>query len=202
MTELYDSKTDALAGGNYSISTGDELGLLSKYVQEGYSTRDANFYLTDNVNITTQGIDVEGAGWVPIGTTLNNHQGISTITYFRGNFDGCGYTVSGLYLVSDFIDMAGLFGQCWGSTIRNLGVAGEMLADDEVGGIVGRANSCTIENCWSSVIIQASTEVGGIVGYAHNSTINNCAAYGPLLHHQRRGREVRLCRAVKRLDLQ
>ncbi len=36
MTELYDSKTDALAGGNYSISTGDELGLLSKYVQEGY----------------------------------------------------------------------------------------------------------------------------------------------------------------------
>lgn len=180
MTELYDSKTDALAGGNYSISTGDELGLLSKYVQEGYSTRDANFYLTDNVNITTQGIDVEGAGWVPIGTTLNNHQGISTITYFRGNFDGCGYTVSGLYLVSDFIDMAGLFGQCWGSTIRNLGVAGEMLADDEVGGIVGRANSCTIENCWSSVIIQASTEVGGIVGYAHNSTINNCAAYGPL----------------------
>lgn len=83
MTELYDSKTDALAGGNYSISTGDELGLLSKYVQEGYSTRDANFYLTDNVNITTQGIDVEGAGWVPIGTTLNNHQGISTITYFR-----------------------------------------------------------------------------------------------------------------------
>ncbi len=180
MTELYDSKTDAIAGGNYSISTGDEMGLLSKYVQEGYSTKNANFYLTDDINIATQGIDVEGAGWVPIGTTLNNHQGIQTITYFRGNFDGCGYTVSGLYIVSDFIDMAGLFGQCWGSTIRNLGVAGEMLADDEVGGIVGRANSCTIENCWSSVIIQASTEVGGIVGYAHNSTISNCAAYGPL----------------------
>lgn len=180
MTELYESKADALPGGNYSISTGDELGLLSKYVQEGYSTKKANFYLTDNVNITTQGLDTEGAGWVPIGTTLNNHQGISTITYFRGNFDGCGYTVTGLYFVSDFIDMAGLFGQCWGSTIRNLGVAGEVLGDDEVGGIVGRANDCIIENCWSSVIIQASTEVGGIVGYAHNSTISNCAAYGPL----------------------
>ena len=180
MTELYDSKTDALAGGNYSISTGDELGLLSKYVQEGYSTKDANFYLTENVNIATQGIDTEGAGWVPIGTTLNNHQDISTITYFRGNFDGCGYTVTGLYFVSDFIDMAGLFGQCWGSTIRNVGVAGEALADDEVGGLVGRANDCVIENCWSSVIIQASTEVGGLVGYAHNSTISNCAVYGPL----------------------
>ena len=180
MTELYNSKSDALAGGNYSISTADEMGLLSKYVQEGYSTRKANFYLTDNINITTQGIDTEGAGWVPIGTTLNNHQGISTITYFRGNFDGCGYTVTGLYIVSDFIDMAGLFGQCWGSTIRNLGVAGEILGDDEVGGIVGRANDCVIENCWSSVIIQASTEVGGIVGYAHNSTISNCGAYGPL----------------------
>ncbi len=180
MTELYNSKSDALAGGNYSISTADEMGLLSKYVQEGYSTRKANFYLTDNINITTQGIDTEGAGWVPIGTTLNNHQGISTITYFRGNFDGCGYTVTGLYIVSDFIDMAGLFGQCWGSTIRNLGVAGEILGDDEIGGIVGRANDCVIENCWSSVIIQASTEVGGIVGYAHNSTISNCGAYGPL----------------------
>ncbi len=180
MTELYDSKTDALAGGNYSISSGDEMGLLSKYVQEGYSTKDANFYLTENINIATQGIDIEGAGWVPIGTTMNNHQGISTITYFRGNFDGCGYVISGLYIVSDFIDMAGLFGQCWGSTIKNVGVAGEMVADDEVGGIVGRANGCTIENCWSSVMIQASTEVGGIVGYAHNSTISNCAAYGPL----------------------
>ena len=180
MTELYNSKSDALAGGNYSISTADEMGLLSKYVQEGYSTRKANFYLTDNINITTQGIDTEGAGWVPIGTTLNNHQGISTITYFRGNFDGCGYTVTGLYIVSDYIDMAGLFGQCWGSTIRNLGVAGEILGDDEIGGIVGRANDCVIENCWSSVIIQASTEVGGIVGYAHNSTISNCGAYGPL----------------------
>ncbi len=180
MTELYNSKTDALSGGNYSISTADEMGLLSKYVQEGYATKGANFYLTDNINITTQGIDTEGAGWVPIGTTLNNHQGISTITYFRGNFDGCGYTVTGLYIVSDFIDMAGLFGQCWGSTIRNLGVAGEILGDDEVGGIVGRANECTIENCWSSVIIQASTEVGSIVGYAHNSTISNCGAYGPL----------------------
>lgn len=180
MTELYESKKDAISGGNYSISTGDEMGLLSKYVQEGFATKGANFYLTDNINIATQGIDTEGAGWVPIGTTLNNHQGISTITYFRGNFDGCGYVISGLYLVSDYIDMAGLFGQCWGSTIRNVGVAGEMLGDDEVGGIVGRANSCVIENCWSSVIIQASTEVGGIVGYAHNSTISNCAAYGPL----------------------
>ncbi|MCF0137210.1 MAG: S-layer homology domain-containing protein, partial [Oscillospiraceae bacterium] len=180
MTELYDSKTNAVSGGNYSISTGDELGLLSMYVQEGYSTRGANFYLTGDIDLTTQGIDIQGAGWTPIGTTINRDQGITTITYFRGNFDGCGYTITGLYIVSDFIDMAGLFGQCWGSTIKNVGVAGEILGDDEVGGIVGRANECTIVNCWSSVMIQASTEVGSICGYAKDTTIENCGCYGPL----------------------
>lgn len=181
MTELYESKADALPGGNYSISTGNELALLSDFVEEGYATKDANFYLTDNVNIANAGIDDAGAGWTPIGPSISIDFETTSLNYFRGNFDGCGYTVSGLYIVSDFLNFCGLFGRCNGSTIKNLGVAGEMLGDDECGGIVGHIINGQIINCWSSVSIQCSTELGGIAGYAKDTVIKNCASYGMLI---------------------
>lgn len=181
MTELYESKTDAQPGGNYSISTGKELALLSDFVEEGFETKDANFYLTDNVNIADAGIDDQGAGWTPIGPSISIDFGTTSLNYFRGNFDGCGYTVSGLYIVSDFLNFCGLFGRCDGSTIKNLGVAGEMLGDDECGGIVGHIINGQIINCWSSVSIQCSTELGGIAGYAKDTVIKNCASYGMLI---------------------
>lgn len=181
MTELYESKADAMPGGNYSISTGKELALLSDFVEEGFATKDANFYLTGNVNISDAGIDDVGAGWTPIGPSISIDFETTSLNYFRGNFDGCGYTVSGLYIVSDFLNFCGLFGRCNGSTIKNLGVAGEMLGDDECGGIVGHIINGQIINCWSSVSIQCSTELGGIAGYAKDTVIKNCASYGMLI---------------------
>ena len=178
MTELYESQADAKNGGNYSISTPDEMWLLSMFVEEGHSTKGANFYLTDDIYLTTQGTEHAGAGWVPIGTGISHDfQSASPYSFF-GNFDGCGFTVYGLYIVSDFLDFAGLFGRCRGSTIKNLGVCGEILGDDEVGGIVGRIEDGEIINCWSSVVIQASTEIGGITGHIVDSTVRNCANYG------------------------
>ena len=178
MTELYDSGEDAVSGGNYSISTGDEMWLLSMYVEEGHSTKDANFYLTTDIYLTNQGTEHTGAGWVPIGTGVSIDYEISSISRFCGDFDGCGFTVYGLYVVSDFLDFAGLFGRCKGSTIKNLGVCGEILGDDEVGGIAGRLEDGEIINCWSSVTIQASTEVGGIAGHIVDSRVENCSNYG------------------------
>ena len=181
MTELYDSKADAVNGGNYSISSGDEMSLLSLYVEEGYDTEGANFFLTDDIYLTTQGMDHAGAGFVPIGTGISIDFEITGTKRFLGDFDGCGYTVYGLYIVSDFLDFAGLFGRCKGSTIKNLGVCGDILGDDEVGGIVGRLEDGEIINCWSAVNIQCSTELGGIAGHIVDSKVENCACYGVLV---------------------
>lgn len=181
MTELYESKQNVVNGGNYSISTGDEMSLLSLYVEEGYDTKGANFFLTEDIYLTTQGIDHGGAGFTPIGTGISIDFEITGTKRFLGDFDGCGYTVYGLYIVSDFLDFAGLFGRCKGSTIKNLGVCGDILGDDEVGGIVGRLEDGKIINCWSAVNIQCSTELGGIAGHIIDSSIENCACYGMLV---------------------
>lgn len=181
MTELYESQLDAAPGGNYSISSGDEMTLLSMFVEEGHATKDANFYLTKDIFLTAQGSLHGGAGFVPIGTGISIDFEITSPYKFRGNFDGCGFIVYGLYVVSDFLDFTGLFGRCNGSTIKNLGVCGDILGDDEVGGIVGRLEDGKIINCWSSVNIQASTELGGIAGHIVDSTIENCASYGLLI---------------------
>ena len=181
MTQLYESKANVIKGANYSINSGEEMELLSRYVEDGYDTHDANFYLTNDIYLTTSGMDHAGAGWVPIGTGISIDFEITGTMPFYGDFDGCGYTVYGMYIVSDFLDFTGLFGRCKGSTIKNLGVCGDILGDDEVGGIVGRIEDGEIINCWSAVNIQCSTDLGGIAGHIIDSRIENCACYGILV---------------------
>ena len=182
MTELYESGIDGVAGGHYSISDGDELKYLSLYVQEGRLTKDVTFYLKDDVDITIQCWGNNAEGWLPIGSDFRIHDDYS-ITYgiFRGNFDGCGYTVSGLYIYNEKGDNVGLFGRVSGGTIKNLGVQGAMVAEIKCGGIVGEISNGIIENCWTAVSIQSESQTGGIAGTIDDTTITNCTAYGAML---------------------
>lgn len=181
MTELYESGEDVIAGGHYSISSGDELQLLALYVNEGHSTKDATFYLTKDIDITVQCLGNDAKGWLPIGCDYTVTD-LQTITRnFRGDFDGCGYTVSGLYIYDEKGDNVGLFGRVRGSTIKNLGVTGGIVGEYNCGGIVGDMDDGSIINCWSSVSIQSESETGGIAGRILNTTIENCATYGAYL---------------------
>ena len=181
MTELYDSGEDVLPGGHYSISSGDELALLAQYVKQNHATKDATFYLTKDIDISVQCLGNNSEGWLPIGCDARLQN--STVTYgiFRGNFDGCGYTVTGLYIYNEKGDNVGLFGQVRGSTIKNLGVVGAIVGEFNCGGIAGKVDDGTIENCWTAVSIQSESETGGIAGRIDNTTIINCASYGSLL---------------------
>ena len=181
MTELYESGVDALQGGHYSISTAKELQQLALFVKENHSTKNATFYLTKDIDISIRALGNDAEGWLPIGC---DHRITDTESYsyiFRGNFDGCGYTVSNLYIYDEKGDNVGLFGRVRDGVIKNLGVTGGIVGEYDCGGIVGKLDHSTIKNCWSAVSIQSESETGGIVGRADNSTIENCVSYGALL---------------------
>ena len=125
--------------------------------------------------------------WTPIGTYSHP---------FRGSFDGQGYTVSNLNVVSDSNKYIGFFGYIEGSTVKNLTVSGKITSTyidyGYIGGIVGyiyetyeTPKASLVEGCTNYVDITfVSGWAGGIVGSAENNneelTISNCINYGKI----------------------
>ena len=104
-------------------------------------------------------------------------------TIFKGHFDGDGHTISGYTIASN--NYAGLFGNMYGATVKNLKLKdvkyetsrGEML----LGALSGYAKNCTIENVTVENFTvtysgrsSSTAVIGGLVGEAENSTITNC----------------------------
>lgn len=181
MTELYNSGIDGIAGGHYSISSGDELEYLGKYVNSGHSTRNITFYLTTDVSIVLQSMGNDNEGWQPIGKDAKLTDGSTYFRAFRGTFDGCGFTVYGMFISKNEADEVGLFGQLQNATIKNVGVVGDIVAELKCGGICGEAEDSLIYNCWTAVNIQSEEETGGIAGEIHDTDIINCVGYGAIL---------------------
>ncbi len=158
----------------YTISTPAQLAYLADLV----STHSCNmsgktFTLTANLNLNDK-------DWTPIGIYGNER-------YFKGTFDGGGFTISGLYINnSDAYIYVGLFGYVYGATIKNLSVAGSVTsseADTYVGGVVGRdSEGSTITNCYSSVNVTGSSGsfacIGGVLGDGTDTFITNCYSSG------------------------
>ncbi len=128
----------------------------------------------------TANIDLSAHEWVPIG--IENYA-------FKGNFDGAGYSISGLKIGSESApnekySSAGLFGYVENATIKNLGVSGEIYTDasedssSNAGGFVGCVNTgsgaTTITNCYNLCTVSCRT-AGGFVGRAVGTlTMENC----------------------------
>lgn len=181
MTELYDSGADAVAGGHYSINSGAELKKLALYVKGNRATKDVTFYLTKDVDISVKALGNDSEGWLPIGCDYSVTESGSLTYVFNGTFDGCGYTVYGLYIYDEKGDNVGLFGRIRNAVIKNLGVIGGIVGEFNCGGIVGKSDSSTITNCWANVSIEAESETGGIVGRMDDTTVENCVSYGATL---------------------
>ena len=181
MTELYDSGIDAVAGGHYSINSGAELKKLALYVKGNHATKDVTFYLTKDVDISVKALGNDSDGWLPIGCDYSVLESGSLSYVFNGTFDGCGYTVYGLYIYNEMGDNVGLFGRIRNAVIKNLGVIGGIVGEFNCGGIAGKADNSTITNCWANVSIQSESETGGIAGRIDSTTIENCVSYGATL---------------------
>ena len=133
--------------------------------------------------------------WTPIGSGTASSNTNAAGNVFAGTFDGCGYTVSGIYTGTtdgkgNTDTVQGLFGIVSG-TVKNVTVSGCITGKIVVGGIAAHLEGGKIENCTNDAIVYADGgqtaksgeengvskggAVGGITGYAKNgSSVTNC----------------------------
>ena len=172
------------------------IGTLSAYAAPaGEGTEENPYQITSEEDLIwfsqlvdaelTDGTAQNTAAWAVLTNDIELTQEWNPIAdeyIFKGNFDGKGYTISGLNIninnESDD-DYAGLFGYNEG-TIKNVNVEGSITVTGKGGyvdaaGISG-ANYGTIESCTSNVTIDVEGEfdayIGGIAGYNVGSIIS------------------------------
>ena len=139
-------------------------------------------------------IDLSGEVWVPIGSSMYDHDAADAATKkFEGTFDGGGHTVSnlssaGYQLLSEDVGPSneysyGLFGYAYGANIKNVKLSGVAInacdapvdsrtaAGSGVAALVGyyvpkSGTPSTIENCHVlSGTVVASNNMGGLMGF-------------------------------------
>lgn len=120
--------------------------------------------------------------WDDASSMENNYTAIGTSNPFRGTFDGCGHTVSGIRIHKASDDNQGLFGYLVGARVKNVIVADAHITGRQaVGGIAGNLyndyNDAIIDSCVSfDVAVKAnSSYCGGIIG-----NLNDCYIFHSL----------------------
>ena len=187
---------DGTAENPYKISTAADLAGLSYLVYNNaveaadsmQSQSGSEYYIFSNAYFEqTANIDLSAHVWQPIGIYYDR-SGNFVGHYFSGNYDGAGFTVSGLNTPAgdtDAYSYQGLFGYVDGSSsdssssdsvvkyIQNLGITDSNIQGyNYVGGVVGYASSgsgtITITNCYNTGSVTGAYYVGGIAGSLSN----------------------------------
>jgi len=174
----FDGGDGLSAATAYEISTAEQLAWLVGQVN-GEATNaawaDKHYKLTNHIDLSVYGAANatfnDGKGWIPIGDTNDEP--------FKGQFDGDGHTVSGLY-INRTSELTGLFGHVESGTVQNLGlVNAEVSGEYCVGGVVGYVVNSTVQNCYTTGNVTGSKNVGGVVGLVdYSGTVQNCYATG------------------------
>ncbi|SDL45956.1 filamentous hemagglutinin family N-terminal domain-containing protein [Geoalkalibacter ferrihydriticus] len=113
-------------------------------------------------------VDSTSAGFVPIG---------DWIIPFKGNFDGLGRTVDGLFINRPDTNGVGLFGVAMDSSIANIGLTNvNVTGGDFVGGLAGGLFFSRIGGSYATGNVTGNDGVGGLVGALALSTISESYA--------------------------
>ncbi len=150
------------AASPYLITSGEELAGLASKVNTGSNYRDTYFKLTADIRLNKDST----RAWTPIGSQSRP---------FRGNFDGNGYTISGLYIYDENGADIGLFGSIGvGGAVSNLGFIGGFVMGKRYVGTVAGYNTGLIENCWSDGQIFCLKEYGGGIVGSNDGAVVDC----------------------------
>ena len=163
-----------ISGDPYLIGTPEELAGMAERINAGYDQNayfklTADILLNDGGEVFSENLMGKNA-WTPIGKDYNEH--------FRGNFDGDGHTISGIYINTSVNNM-GLFGETH-AKIYDVRIEDSFIKGAHcVGGLVGKVNSYqNIDNCYSNATVIGEGSVGGIAGSSNYLTISNCINEG------------------------
>ncbi len=179
---------------NFVVPTNPTLKLT--YIKYNKSDNIFDVYdATDIQNLANDATNLQKAGITP---DYRQHNNISMVVngslsivwiqssfVFSGTYDGGGYTISDLMILST--TNGGLFGQLDGATIKSLNIERvNAITESEKGGIIAsKAVNSTIEDVTISGIYTVNTpdndvKVGFVVGETSNTVINGVVAVGYL----------------------
>src|SRR6056297_153763 len=106
------------------------------WIAENTVRWDYYYQQTANINASTTTTWFSGEGWSPIGNTS---------TAFTGNYDGGGYTISGLFINRPGLTNQGLFGKISSGYVANLGMDGaDITGSSSSGCVVGYLTSSSV----------------------------------------------------------
>ncbi len=146
--------------GVYIIRNGYNMAWLANQVNNGNQTLNAK--LANNITLS----DME---WTPAG-------GNSAAKGYKGQFDGQGYTISGLNIDATTTYQA-LFGYVNGGAISNLTVEGTVTSTaNYAAGIAAYLSGATMTNCVNRVEVNGASYAAGITAATTgNTSIDRCA---------------------------
>ena len=173
----------------YIINNPQNLDLLAQRVKEGNTYEGKYFRLANNIaySYTTAWNDTASVenNYVPIGD--NKH-------YFKGDFDGNGYAISGIRITktskADEDSELGIFGRVdKGGHIHDVILADTRITgQDNVAGIVGAIMNGKITNCHVAATVNIHSvnttfiNHAGIAGLSGMSTISHCTSAVVMTH--------------------
>ena len=166
----------------YLISSALQLKTLADEVNNGDNKKGKYYLLTND-------IDLIGYNWIPIG----NDQNVNTRYGFSGIFNGNGYVIRNLYINSNTLTQAGLFGKYFNGTLMNLGIEDGSItttaANSEAGAFIGFAedpdqtetSKAVIINSYARIPCQATKASAGLIGGAYSGcTMLLCYQSAPI----------------------
>lgn len=112
--------------------------------------------------------------WTPIGT------GEVSTTAYGGVFDGDGYSITGLSIVTSSSSYQGLFGSVYNGTVKNLSVGGSVTnsSSNQHNAIIsGFSKYATFTSCTTlkgSYVSASGNNTAGISAYNYATTITDC----------------------------
>lgn len=146
----------------YKISTLNEL----YWIGTDTLNLDKSYVLMNNIDASETQVWFDNTGWIPIG---------DEVSPFTGVFNGLGYSIDRLTIVSSSGSECGFFGYLADSAVvRDFGMTNVFLSGSSwKGGIAGECNNSSILNCYCTGKILGGG--GGIAGKAeNNSEIKEC----------------------------
>ncbi|MBO6026079.1 MAG: choice-of-anchor J domain-containing protein [Bacteroidales bacterium] len=160
ISAIYDWAGSGTEGNPFIISCTADLDLLATRVNNGTSTYTGKYFRLANDIVYTG----NESNYTPIGCMIANPDNpeMPIQRYFDGNFDGQGFTISGIRINDTDGMCKGLFGYNYSNAV----VRDVTLSDSEITG---------------------SMMVGGIAGYNLGGTITNCHVTNTVVLHGTNG---------------
>ena len=180
LTLTYFSGGDGTANNPYKIASVTDLQNLSAYVASADADK-AAFKMAHYQQVAD--IDFKSATLQSIGATNDS----SNPSYFKGTYDGNGYTISNVAITNANAKKAqGMFGYLDGSAhlkgirINQASVNSNTWNNGILVGCVQSTSSAVIEDCvvTLSTVTSSDENNGGLVGKLMAGTIRNCSFSG------------------------